>query len=331
MPSAHFLTADVFTDRAFGGNQLAVFPDAHAIPEELLLPITREFNYSETTFVYPPRDEKHTRRVRIFTPGGEVPFAGHPTVGTAFVLFASGELRCACDDATIVLEEGVGPVPVKLRFPPAVEREDGDDARGHPTFAQLAVAKLPEASGPRPDAAALADVLSLDAGDFVGGDYGAEVVSCGLPFLIVPLRSRDAVRRARVRLEAWERTLRGTAGSEIMVFALGDGAADSAGRATVSLSVPRTPDVHARVFVPGLSVPEDPATGSACAALGGYLAARTPRDDTTLRWTVEQGVEMGRPSRIEVEADKAGGRVTGVRVGGSAVLVSEGRLHFGER
>ena len=319
MPSAHFVTTDVFTDRAFGGNPLAVFPDAHAIPEELLLPITREFNYSETTFVYPPRDEKHTRRVRIFTPGGEIPFAGHPTVGTAFVLFASGELRCMCDEATIVLEEGVGPVSVTLRFPPGPDT----DERGQPTFAQLAVAKLPEASGPRPDAATLADVLSLDAGDFVGGDYGAEAVSCGIPFLMVPLRSRDAVRRARVRLDAWERTLRGTAASEMMVFALGDGA----GRATI----PRAPDVHARVFVPGLSVPEDPATGSACAALGGYLAARTPRDDATLRWTVEQGVEMGRPSRIEVEADKAHGRVTGVRVGGSAVLVSEGRLHFGER
>src|SRR5512133_1808622 len=154
MPSAHYFTTDVFTDRAFGGNQLAVFPDARAIPEELLLPITREFNFSETTFVYPDvRDESHTRRVRIFTPGGEIPFAGHPTVGTAFVLFASGELRCSCDEATIVLEEDVGPVSVTLRFPPAMLREDGDDARGFPVFTQLAVARLPEASTPRPAAA----------------------------------------------------------------------------------------------------------------------------------------------------------------------------------
>lgn len=316
MPSAHFLTADVFTDRAFGGNQLAVFPDASAIPEELLLPITREFNFSEVTFLYPPADARHTRRVRIFTPGGEIPFAGHPTIGTAFVLFASGELRCACDEARIVLEEGVGPVAVTLRFP---DGGAGGADRAAPLFAQLAVARLPEATAPRPDAATLAEVLSLDPSDFVGGEYGAEAVSCGIPFLMVPLRSHDAVRRARVRLEAWERTLRGTAGSEMMVFATGDG------RATI----PGAPDVRARVFVPGLSVPEDPATGSACACLGGYLAARTPRDDGTLRWTVEQGVEMGRPSRIEVEADKQGGRITAVRVGGSAVLVSEGRLHFG--
>ena len=305
----HYYTADVFTDRPFGGNQLAVFPDARDIPEELLLPITREFNFSEVTFVYPAADpERHTRRVRIFTPGGEIPFAGHPTVGTAFVLFASGELRAiACNEVTVVLEEGVGPVPVLVRF-----GEGGTAGGATPTFAQLSVAQLPLAGPPEPDAATLAEVLSLDPDDFVGGPYGAQAVSCGIPFLMVPVRSRDAVRRARVRLDVWERTLRGTPGSEIMVFAL-------------DLERPGT-DVRARVFVPGLSVPEDPATGSACAALGGYLAARTPRDDATLRWVVEQGVEMGRPSVIELEADKSGGVVTAVRVGGSSVLIGEGRL-----
>src|SRR5512133_2434606 len=215
MPSAHYFTTDVFTDRAFGGNQLAVFPDAAAIPEELLLPITREFNFSETTFVYPPADERHSRRVRIFTPGGEIPFAGHPTVGTAFVLFASGELRTTCDEVTIVLEEGVGPVPVRLRFPPlppdAGPTDDREEpTRGLPTFVQLVVARLPASSPPRPDAATLGEVLSLAPEDFLGGAYGAEVVSCGLPFLLVPLRSRDAVRRARIRPAAWERTLRGS-------------------------------------------------------------------------------------------------------------------------
>lgn len=306
--SLHYYTTDVFTDRPFGGNQLAVFPNATGIPEDLLLPIAREFNFSEVTFVYPPADARHTRRVRIFTPTGEIPFAGHPTVGTAFVLFASGELRAiACTDVTVVLEEKVGPVPVRVRF-----GESGTAGGATPIFAQLSVARLPEAMPPEPDAATLAELLSLAPGEFLGGDYGAQVVSCGLPFLMVPVRSRDAVRRARVRLDVWERTLAGTPGSEIMVFALD----------------PERPgtDVRARVFVPGLNVPEDPATGSACAALGGYLAARTPRDGTTLRWVVEQGVEMGRPSIIEVEADKAEGRVTGVRVGGSAVLVSEGTL-----
>jgi trans-2,3-dihydro-3-hydroxyanthranilate isomerase len=301
-PASHrFVTADVFTDRRFGGNQLAVFLDAGAIAEEYLLPIAREFNYSEVTFVYPPADPRHARRVRIFTPAAEIPFAGHPTVGTAHVLAATGEVPLSGATTRMVLEEQVGLVPV------VVHAEAGE-----PVFGQLSAAKLPEVGRTSPSVEALADVLSLDAGDFVGGDYPPQVVSAGLPFLLVPLRNREAVRRARVRLEAWERALKGTDASEVMVFALD---AEGAGA-----------DVRARVFVPGLNVPEDPATGSACAALGGYLASRTPRDNGTLRWTVEQGVEMGRPSRLHVEADKSAGTVTAVRVGGRTVLVSEGRL-----
>lgn len=301
--SYHYYLCDVFTDRPFGGNQLAVFPDATDIPEQLLLPITREFNFSEVTFVYPPTDARYTRRVRIFTPGGEIPFAGHPTVGTAFVLFASGELRAECGEVTVVLEEGVGAVPVRVRLP--------EGGALTPTFAQLSVAKLPEVIPPAPDVATLADVLSLTRDDFLGGDYVPEAVSCGIPFLMVPVKTRDAVRRARVRLDAWERTLRGTSSQEMMVFALD----------------PERPgtDLRSRVFVPGLSVPEDPATGSASACLAGYLAARTPRDGT-LRWVSEQGVEMGRPSIIEIEADKAGGKITAVRCGGSAVMMGQGRL-----
>jgi len=305
--SFHYYVTDVFTDRPFGGNQLAVFPDASNIPEQLLLPITREFNFSEVTFVYPPADAGNTRRVRIFTPGGEIPFAGHPTVGTAFVLFASGELRADCAEVTVRLEEKVGTVPVRVRFP-----EGGGLA---PAFAQLSVARLPEVVPPSPSLATLAEVLSLDESDFLGGDYMPEAVSCGIPFLMVPLRTRDAVRRARVRSDAWERTLRGTPGSEIMVFALDPERAGT--------------DLRARVFVPGLNIAEDPATGSASACLAGYLAMRTPRDGT-LRWVCEQGVEMGRPSVIEVEADKSGGKITAVRCGGSAVMVAEGKLMLGE-
>lgn len=295
-----FLTADIFTDRMFGGNQLAVLPDARGLAAEQMLAITREFNYSESTFVLPP-ERGGTRRVRIFTPGGEVPFAGHPTVGTAHVLTAIGEIALTGDETRIVLEEGVGDVPVTIRA-----------ANGQPTFAQLSVAKLPEVVSPTPDLDALAETLSLLPDDFVGGPWAPVAVSCGLPFLMVAVKSRDAVRRARVRVEPWERTLAGKAWSEPMVFAM-----DAEGPGV---------DVRARVFVPGLSVPEDPATGSACAALGGFLALRTPRAEGTLRWTVEQGMEMGRPSRIEIEVDKAGGAVTAVRVGGSSVLVSEGTL-----
>ena len=295
-----YVTADVFTSTRFGGNQLAVLPDARGLTTEQMLAITREFNYSESTFVLPPEDPAHTCRVRIFTPGGEVPFAGHPTVGTAHVLTATGRVPLAGDETRLVLGETVGAVPVTVRA-----------ANGVPTFAQLSVAQLPTEEPPAASADEIAAILGLTADDLLGGVYAPTVGSCGLPFLLVPVRDGDAVRRARVRPDLWERALQGTSGSELLVFAMG-GVPDA--------------DVHARVFVPGLSVPEDPATGSANAALGGYLARRTPRDAATLRWTVAQGIEMGRPSRLEVEADKAGGAVTAVRVGGSSVLVCEGTI-----
>ena len=303
-----YVTADVFTDRRFGGNQLAVILDAEGLSTEQMLAVTREFNYSESTFVLPPEREGDSVRVRIFTPGGEVPFAGHPTVGTAHVLTAIGRLPLAGAETRLVLGEGVGPVPVLVRA-----------EAGRPVFAQLSVAQLPIEAPPAADAATIADLLSLDPDDLLGGDWAPSVVSCGLPFLLVGVRSSDAVRRARVRIERWERALRGSIGSEPMVFALDAVHADGAPPA----------DVHARVFVPGLSVPEDPATGSACAALGGFLARRTPRDGT-VRWTVAQGLAMGRPSRLEVEADKADGAITAVRVGGRSVLVCEGTIEVGD-
>ena len=295
-----FYTADVFTDTQFGGNQLAVLPDARGLTTEQMAAIAREFNYSESTFVFPPDDPKHTRRVRIFTPGGEVPFAGHPTVGTAHVLAAIGEIPLTGDLTRIVFEENVGPVPVTIR------------ARdGKPEFAQLSVAMLPQVSEPPVRRERLAELLSLDVQDVLDGEYAPQTVSCGLPFLLVPLRDRKAVARSRLRLEPWEQTLRGTPSEMVMVFA-----ADAERPGS---------DIRARMYGPAVSVAEDPATGSACACLAGYLAARTPRDGT-LRWVVEQGFEMGRPSILEIEADKQNGAITGVRVGGKTVLVSKGQL-----
>jgi trans-2,3-dihydro-3-hydroxyanthranilate isomerase len=295
-----FYTADVFTDTLFGGNPLGILPDARGLTTEQMLAIAREFNYSESTFVFPPENPAHTRRVRIFTPGGEVPFAGHPTVGTAHVLAAIGEVPLTGAETRIVLEENVGPVPVVIR------------ARdGKPDFAQLSVAMLPQVSEPTVSRERLASILSLDVDDMLDGAYEPQTVSCGLPFLLVPLKDRKAVGRSRLRLDQWEESLQGTPSEMVMVFA-----AD-----------PERPgsDMRARMYGPAVSVVEDPATGSACACLAGYLAARTPRDGT-LRWVVEQGFEMGRPSIIEIEADKQGGAITAVRVGGKTVLVSKGEL-----
>jgi trans-2,3-dihydro-3-hydroxyanthranilate isomerase len=297
----HFVTADVFTDRTFGGNQLAVFPDAKGIDPKLMPHIAREFNFSETTFVLPPADPAHTARVRIFTPGGELPFAGHPTVGTAHVLAATGAVRLTGESTKIVFEELVGPVPVTIRA-------EG----GQPVFAQLTAAKRPEIGPPAPLRESLARMLSLEPESLRSGAFSPESVSCGVPFLFVPLVDRAAVAAARLKLDLWEEVLGRYVTSKVFVFA------EDAER-------PGS-DVRARMFAPGIGVPEDPATGSAVVGLAGYLAARDPRRDGTLRWVVEQGFEMGRPSILEAEADKKNGEVTATRVGGSTVIVTTGEM-----
>lgn len=300
MPRYSFVTADVFTKQRFGGNQLAVFPDARGMDPELMQSIAREFNFSETTFVLPPSDPKHTRRVRIFTPGGELPFAGHPTVGTAFALATIGAIELDGAETRIVLEEGVGPVPVTVRA-----------ENGVPGFAQLTAAKLPEFE-PAPAARDLARALGLQPGDVLEGKLGPEAASCGVPFLFVPLRNRATLGRARVRLDEFEKLLAGYVTQKVFVFC----------------DEPELKGSHyrARMFAPGIGVPEDPATGSAVAAFAGYLAKRDARRDGTLRWVIEQGFEMGRPSILEAEADVRGGALVSVRVGGHSVLVTRGEL-----
>jgi trans-2,3-dihydro-3-hydroxyanthranilate isomerase len=301
--NARYLTADVFTDRKFGGNQLAVFPDARQINSDLMPRIAQEFNYSETTFVLPPDDPSHTAKVRIFTPGGELQFAGHPTVGTAHVLASIGAIKLTGDETHIVLEEGVGPVRVTIRA-----------KNGRPDFAQLTAAKLPETGPPPPSADTLAEMLSLKSGDVLDDGMKSEALSCGTPFLFVPVRDRAAVGRSRIKMDLWESALAGYITKEVFVFAMDAELADN--------------DIRARMFAPGIGVTEDPATGSACVALAGYLAGRDPRTQGTLRWIVEQGFEMGRPSILEIEADKKQGAVTTVRVGGRTVLVCDGTMEL---
>jgi trans-2,3-dihydro-3-hydroxyanthranilate isomerase len=182
---------------------------------------------------------------------------------------------------------------------------------GKPDFAQLSVAMLPKVSASPLSRDALASILSLDVNDLLDGDYEPQGVSCGLPFLLVPVRDRKAVARSRLKLDAWEASLKGKEHEMVMVFA-----ADAERPGS---------DMRARMYGPSVNVMEDPATGSACACLAGYLAARTPRDGT-LRWVVEQGFEMGRPSILHIEADKSNGNITGIRVGGQTVLVSKGEL-----
>ncbi|MBT8337343.1 MAG: PhzF family phenazine biosynthesis protein [Gemmatimonadetes bacterium] len=313
---ARYVTLDVFTDTLFGGNPLAVFPDADRIPERHLGSIARELNLSETVFVYPPKTSAGTKRVRIFTPGAEVPFAGHPTVGTAWWLVASGTVatpRDADHDAPvhIVLEEGVGPVAVEV-----------NRVEGRPTSARLTTAadhiEWPLPASPLD----LAPMLGLEAEDvglpegLVGqtGPLEPAFASAGLPFVVVPVRSAEAAGRARLDQPARARLL-GTDPPATFVYVVAP-ARDS------------RVHLHVRMFAPEIGVPEDPATGSACAALGGYLGRRLLTDTGDASWQVQQGIEMGRPSRLALDVRVEAGRPTRVRVGGSCVLVAHAEMEI---
>lgn len=301
-----FYTLDVFTDRPFGGNPLGVFPDATHLPSELMQRIALEMNLSETVFLGPPETSEGAARVRIFTPRVEVPFAGHPTVGSAMHLAGTDEDPPTNGTATLVLEENVGPVPVEVRF-------EG----GAPVFARFTTAMLPEHRPAPEDRGTLARMLGLDPDELCPDGLEPEQVSCGLPYYVVPLVSADAVRRASLHTEVWRRHLADRWAHHVYLVSMdaeGDGV-----------------DVRVRMFAPGSGVAEDPATGSAAAALGGYLAKADGRDAGTLAWTVEQGLEVGRPSLLYVEVDREAGETRAVRVGGSAVSVSRGTMNVPDR
>jgi trans-2,3-dihydro-3-hydroxyanthranilate isomerase len=287
--SLDFTLVDVFTDRAFGGNQLAVFPHAEGIAEVTMQQLAREFNFSETTFVLPPRDPSHTCRLRIFNPRQELPFAGHPTVGTAAVLASLGGDP---DGQRFVFEEGIGPVTVAV---------DGQTIRLHLRFPDY------QTTDETPPDVAIAKALTLPEDAVVDSWYAG----VGLRFCFVRLADPEVVDRAVLDKGAWEAGIADAWAPDLYVFA-GDH------HDGVRL--------HARFFAPTMGVDEDPATGSACASLVAALAHRSPLRDGTYRIEVNQGVVMGRPSVLEGTACKKDGRLTEVVVGGRATIVGNGTM-----
>jgi trans-2,3-dihydro-3-hydroxyanthranilate isomerase len=291
-----FVTLDVFTDRAFGGNPLAVLPEAGGLSEAAMQAVAREFNYSETTFVLPPLDPANTARVRIFTPAREIPFAGHPNIGTAIALVAIGAVPVAGGGTTLRFEEAAGLVPV------AVETRGAEPIR-----AELTVPVLPTV-GEALEAEAVAAMLGLAAADLRTESHPPSLVSAGLPFLIVELAGLDALGRASLGPEA--ALPGGATGVQLYTRDTGEPGVD----------------LRVRMFAPGAGVAEDPTTGSAAAGLVGLLALRDPVPGGELRLVIRQGVEMGRPSRIEARAVRRGGALASVHVAGGAVLIAEGRI-----
>lgn len=292
-----FVTVDVFTERRFGGNPLAVVPDAAGLTTAQMQSIANEFNLSETTFVLPPKDAAHTAEVRIFTPKAELPFAGHPNVGTAFAVARRGSIYGRAVGDPLAFEEKAGLVPIELL-------KDGDSIIG----ARL-TAPQPLWRGADVAADIVAAACGLEAGDIETRHHRPCVAGCGTVFIFTEVKSRQALERAQPRGDIFSRNFPVDGATGIHLY-LRDGG--------------KGIDIRARMFAPLHGVPEDPATGSANVALVGLLASLRPEPDLSLEVRIAQGVEMGRPSILDASAEKRAGTVVETRIGGRCVPVMSG-------
>ena len=303
MPRSYrYLHYDVFTDHLFGGNQLAVFLDGRGLPPDTMQAIAKEMNFSETTFVLPPESSDTDVRMRIFTPGEELPMAGHPTIGTTFALARAGVIERGRKQ--FVFGCAIGAVPVALTW-------NGADL----SFAWM-TQSLPTFGDAVPDPARTAAALSLSPAAVAGTGLPVQTVSCGVPFLFVPLTTRMAVDDVVVNPGALETLLHATNASPhgVFVFTAQPGAA----RATV----------YSRMFAPELGIVEDPATGSASGPLGCYLVRhKVVQAEKAESMISLQGVKMGRPSHVHISIGTDHGEISSVRVGGEAVLAGEATLY----
>jgi trans-2,3-dihydro-3-hydroxyanthranilate isomerase len=296
-----YVTVDVFTDRAFGGNPLAVVLDAGGLSTAQMQAIASEFNYAETTFVLPPRDPAHDAQVRIFTVNKEIPFAGHPNVGTAFVLAT----QATKPPARLLFEEGAGLVPVEIL------QQDGR-AVGAELTAPQPLKKLTQFSAEQ-----AAACISLSSADIRTDRHSPQIVSVGLPFLVVELASRDALRRTRPDASAFALTFPCDGSDAVYLYTRDIPPAE------------KTSDLQARMFHPGSSgLSEDPATGSATVATAALLADLAAERDAELSLRIGQGVDMGRPSLLLTRVRKANGVIASAHVGGACVPMMEGSFRL---
>src|SRR5579862_1233986 len=296
-----FITADVFTERRFGGNPLAVVLDGRELTTAQMQAIAAEFNLAETTFVLPPKDATHTAEVRIFTPRAELPFAGHPNVGTAFVLAREGKSYGRAVGDPLLFEEKAGLVRLDLL------RDSGAAVGARLTAPQ----PLTRGDDIAPDIVAAA--CSLTAGDIETAGHLPCIASCGLPLAFAELKTRAALTRAQPRTDIFSEHLNVDRATGILLYVK-----DESGEF----------DYQVRMFAPLYGVPEDPATGSANVALVGLLASLLPESNLTLNLRIAQGVDMGRPSLLEATAVKKDGKVTALSIGGRCVIVMRGTIEL---
>jgi len=296
-----FVTVDVFTDRKFGGNQLAVVPEAAALTSEQMQSIAAEFNFAETTFVLPPQDASHTAEVRIFTPRSELPFAGHPNIGTAYVLATDSEGHPRVPPDPMLFEEKAGLVRLSLM------RQGASVVGARLTPPQSLV------RGDDIDADIVAAACSLTPADIETANHRPCIASCGIPLAFAELKSRAALTAAQPRTDVFTADLPADRITGVLLYAK-----DQTGAF----------DLQARMFAPLYGVPEDPATGSANVALVGLLASLRPAPDLKLHLRIAQGVDMGRPSLLEASAEKKNGKLVGLSIGGRCVPMMRGVLEI---
>lgn len=302
MPRLRYSLVDVFTNRPFGGNPLAVIHDARGLSAETMQSVAKEFNLSETTFILPADDPKHTYRVRIFTPGQELPMAGHPTVGTAFIMAREHFIELTAPETQVIFEEGVGPIPVTL----TVQDDHVQSIRMRQP--------LPTFGARFTDRETIARMLSLDV-MALDPDLPIQVVSCGVPFLYVPVRNLQAMHAICLRRDIWEETLQNFEAQDIFMF-------------TRETELPGS-TVHSRMFAPTMGIAEDPATGAASGPLGSYLVRYGLVESSGIAHIVsEQGVEMGRPSILNITIEHSGKEITAVYVGGQCQYMGEGVIEL---
>ena len=302
MQGRRYVIYDVFSGQRLAGNPLAVVLDAEGLDTGAMQRIAGEFNLSETSFVTAAQDAAHRARVRIFTPAYEMPFAGHPTVGTAIALHEAEPNESGA--AIFVLEENIGPVRCAVTGGKAA------------TFAEFDLPQLPEQLPLSADPAAVGAAVGLAPHEIGFENHRVGLWSAGVPYIAIPVAGLDAARRARLDNQAWRE----------LSPQRGDGKSASAYvycRETAS----RENSFHARMFVPGTPSYEDPATGSAAAAFAGAIMKFDAPPEGPSRFWIEQGVEMGRPSRIRLEVDVESGAMAAARIGGNAVKVAEGVLY----
>jgi trans-2,3-dihydro-3-hydroxyanthranilate isomerase len=337
MRENRFVQVDVFTDKPFGGNPLAVFPDADGLTTGEMQQLAREMNLSETTFVLPSQAARADFKVRIFTPAAEMPFAGHPVVGTHWTLAHLGRVALREPVTQVRFELGVGVLPADLHVAGGqVERVVMTQDR--PTFHTVLE-----------DVADLAAGLGLSPEAISATGLPVQIVSTGVPQMMVPVRSLAEVQRldaSKLNTAVLNQVCRELGTACVMVFTFEcegkrsgtfecegkrSGTFECEGKRSGTFEMERQDaTVHVRMFAPLLGVPEDPATGSANGALGAYLVHHRAVEVTepTTHIVSEQGAEINRPSTLYVEVDSRGGEITAVRVGGKVVLVAEGTVRF---